>query len=66
MNIVTVMNFVRGCEPRNPELDLVLPVKKQMELNNKYGFDYTVSVDGDISNCDDNSFELGKNFTLKF
>ena len=27
MNLVTVMNFVRGVEPRNPELDLLEPVK---------------------------------------
>lgn len=41
MNIVNIMNFVRGIEPRNPDLDLVLPVKNQIALNKKYGFDNT-------------------------
>ena len=41
MNIVTIMNFIRGVEPRNPNLDLLEPVKRQMELNEKYGFDNT-------------------------
>ncbi len=25
MNLVTIMNFVRGVEPRNPNLDLLEP-----------------------------------------
>ena len=41
MNIVTIMNFIRGVEPRNPNLDLLEPVKRRMELNEKYGFDNT-------------------------
>ena len=41
MNLVTVMNFVRGVEPRNPELDLLEPVLNQIALNKKYGFDNT-------------------------
>lgn len=41
MNIVNIMNFVRGCEPRNPSLDLMEPVVRQNELNKKYGFPNT-------------------------
>ena len=41
MNIVTIKNFIRGVEPRNPNLDQLEPVKRQMELNEKYGFDNT-------------------------
>lgn len=36
-NIVNIVNFIRGCEPRE-RVDLVLPVKKQLELLDKYGF----------------------------
>lgn len=31
-NIVNIINFVRGVEPRDNSLDLVLPVRKQFEL----------------------------------
>lgn len=41
MNLVTIMNFVRGVEPRNPNLDLLEPVVNQIALNKKYGFDNT-------------------------
>lgn len=30
--IVTIINFIRGVEPRDPDLDLAEPVRKQMEL----------------------------------
>ena len=33
MNLVTIMNFVRGVEPRNPNLDLLEPVVNQIALN---------------------------------
>ena len=29
--IINIVNFIRGCEPREP-MDLVLPVQKQIEL----------------------------------
>lgn len=41
MNIVTVMNFIRGCEPRDPKLDLFEAPIRQNELNKKYGFPNT-------------------------
>ena len=41
MNLVTIMNFVRGVEPRNPNLDLLEPVVNQIALNKAYGFDNT-------------------------
>ena len=41
MNIVNIMNFVRGVEPRNPALDLLEPVRQQIALNKKYGFENT-------------------------
>lgn len=41
MNIVTIMNFVRGCEPRCPDLDLMAAPIHQNELNKKYGFPNT-------------------------
>lgn len=41
MNIVNIMNFVRGVEPRNPNLDLTEPVRHQIELNKQYGFENT-------------------------
>ena len=30
--VVNVINFIRGCEPRDPEMDLVEPVARQIEL----------------------------------
>ena len=34
--IVNIVNFIRGCEPREP-IDLVTPVQKQIELMKKHG-----------------------------
>ena len=39
--IVNIINFVRGCEPRDPKLDLVEPVCQEIRLNKKYGFPNT-------------------------
>lgn len=41
MNIVNIMNFVRGVEPRNPSLDLLEPVLGQIALNKRFGFENT-------------------------
>ena len=41
MNLITIMNFVRGVEPRDPKLDLLEPIVHQIALNKKYGFDNT-------------------------
>lgn len=40
MNIVNIMNFVRGLDPRHHR-DLIKPLKNQIELNKKYGFENT-------------------------
>lgn len=39
-NILHIVNFIRGCEPRL-EVDLILPVKKQIEISEKYNFPTT-------------------------
>lgn len=39
--IVNFINFIRGIEPRNPSMDLVLPVARQMELARKYDLPVT-------------------------
>ena len=38
--VVNLVNFIRGCEPRKP-IDLVMPVRKQMELGHFYGLPQT-------------------------
>lgn len=38
MNLV---NFIRGCEPRDPNLDLYTPVLKEIEMNKEFGFENT-------------------------
>ena len=38
--VVNLVNFVRGCEPRKP-MDLVMPVRKQMEMGRFYGLPQT-------------------------
>ncbi len=40
-NCVNLVNFVRGCEPRDPNLDLFAPVKREIEINREYGFKST-------------------------
>ncbi len=47
MNIVNIMNFVRGIEPRHPERDLLEPVKNQIALNKRYGFENTFLIQYD-------------------
>lgn len=39
--IVNIINFIRACEPRNPTLDLVLPVRRQLELARQHGLPTT-------------------------
>ena len=41
MNIITIMNFIRGCEPRDPDKDLLEAPIRQNELHKKYGFPNT-------------------------
>ena len=49
MNLV---NFVRGCEPRC-EMDLYTPVKKQMEVNERFGFENTFLLQYDAMQRED-------------
>ena len=46
-NIMNLVNFVRGCEPREPEKDLVEPVKRELEVNLEYGLPSTVLLQYD-------------------
>lgn len=68
LNIVNVINFVRGCEPRE-EADLVTPVLKELELCGKYKIpgtfllQYDALLRDDITevflNSDNKSIEKG-------
>ena len=46
-NIVNIINFIRSGDPRAPERDFVLPVKKQLELLNRYAFTGTFLLEYD-------------------
>ena len=39
--IVNIVNFIRACEPRDPEIDLVLPVRRQLDLARSHGLPTT-------------------------
>ena len=47
MRVVNIMNFVRGVEPRM-EMDLLTPVKEEIKLNKKYGFENTFLLQYDV------------------
>lgn len=49
---VNIVNFVRGCEPRY-ETDLVEPIREELALCRKYGFDNTVLLQYDAMLRDD-------------
>ncbi len=80
MNIVNIMNFVRGIDPRYPELDLVLPVREELNLCRKYGYKNTFLMQYDamirsefvdvMKSADENTeigvwVEIGKSLTDK-
>ncbi len=44
MNLV---NFVRGCEPRQPDTDLITPISEELAMNKSFGFDHTVLIQYD-------------------
>ena len=44
--IVNIVNFIRACEPREP-VDLVLPIKKQIELMNQHNLRGTFLIQYD-------------------
>ncbi len=48
MNILNLVNFVRGVDPRYPDLDLLLPVQKQLELTHKYKFPTTFLLQNEV------------------
>ena len=52
MNIVNIMNFVRGCEPRF-EMDLIELIKQELELCQKYGYPNTFLSQYDVLVRDD-------------
>ena len=53
LTTVNIINFVRGAEPRNPALDLVEPLRCEVELNTKYGFPNTILFQYDALLRDD-------------
>ncbi len=50
--IMNIVNFVRGSEPRW-EMDLLTPIAKQIEINNKYNIPYTFLLQYDAMLRDD-------------
>lgn len=66
-NIINIVNFIRGCEPRYP-VDLIDPIVKQIELAEKYNLPTTFLFQYDalilpeftdlVKNCDE-KYELG-------
>lgn len=73
LKVLNIVNFIRGCEPRL-EIDLVTPVRKQLELLNKTGlkstflFQYDALKRQDISElfvgADKDKIEIGGWFEL--
>ncbi len=45
--VMNLVNFVRGCEPRQPWQDLYTPIKEEIAINKHYGFDHTVLMQYD-------------------
>lgn len=45
--IINLVNFVRGCEPRDPNTDLLTPIAEELAINKAYGFDHTVLIQYD-------------------
>ena len=66
--IVNIINFIRGCEPREP-VDLVLPVKEQIQLMKEHGLRGTFLLQYDallnpeyqniLKELDPRQFEIG-------
>ena len=71
--ILNLINFIRGIEPRC-EMDLVTPVRKQIELANKYGLKTTFLIQYDalmdstytdmLLGLDPDRFEIGVWFEI--
>ncbi len=45
--VMNVVNFVRGCEPRDPEMDLVKPIAEEIALNTKHHLPNTILLQYD-------------------
>jgi hypothetical protein len=45
--VMNLVNFVRGCVPRDPQRDLYLPIKEEIAINKQYGFEHTVLLQYD-------------------
>jgi len=60
MNILNIINFIRAFDPREPDADLHLPVRKQLEFSQKYQFPTTFLLQYD-SLLDERYFELLNN-----
>lgn len=45
--VMNLVNFVRGCEPRQPWQDLYTPIKEEIAINKSYSFDHTVLLQYD-------------------
>ena len=66
--IVNIINFIRGCEPRDP-VDLVRPVKEQIQLMKEHGLRGTFLLQYDalldpvyqnmLKELDPRQFEIG-------
>ncbi len=39
--VMNLVNFVRGCEPRDPSMDLYTPVVEEIKVNKEFGYDNT-------------------------
>ena len=52
-NILNIINFVRGCEPRDPGIDLVEPVREQIALLKKHGLPGTFLLQYDAMERED-------------
>lgn len=50
--VMNIVNFVRGSEPRM-EMDLLMPLEKEIELNTRYGLDNTILLQYDALLRDD-------------
>ena len=51
-NVMNIVNFVRGSEPRGP-MDLYTPVEKQIKTNRKYGLKSTFLLQYDAMQRED-------------
>ena len=45
--VMNVVNFVRGCEPRYPDIDLVLPLREEIRLNTAHRLPNTILLQYD-------------------